>query len=92
MPGTPYCPLLSAGKDVPVACLEELCMWYIKQLNLCSITVQGYSQAINMGQSQCTSQAQTQKPQSIKQSQEVKQAPQPGLKKQATNPFLDELD
>lgn len=89
MAGTPYCPLLSVGKDVPVACLEELCMWYIKQLNLCSITVQGYSQAINMGQSQGSTQSQ--KPQSVKQ-QEVKQAPQAAPKKQGTNPFLDELD
>ena len=48
MAETPYCPLLSINKDVPVMCQEELCMWYVKQLKLCSITVLAYTNALNM--------------------------------------------
>ena len=48
MPDTPYCPLLSINKDVPVLCQEELCMWYIKQLKLCSLTVMAYTNALNL--------------------------------------------
>jgi len=48
MPETPYCPLLSINKDVPVMCQEELCMWYVKQLKLCSATVLAYTNALNL--------------------------------------------
>lgn len=48
MPDTPYCPLLSINKDVPALCQEELCMFYVKQLKLCSITVLAYTNALNL--------------------------------------------
>ena len=99
MPETPYCPLLSINKDVPVLCQEELCMWYIKQLKLCSITVLAYTNALNLQApinatgplptpaqkaTQATTGAQTQ----------VKQDLTTGPKKeQKANPFaLDDLD
>lgn len=48
MPETPYCPLLSINKDVPVMCQEELCMWYVKQFKLCAATVLAYTNAMNI--------------------------------------------
>ena len=100
MPETPYCPLLSIGKDVPVLCQEELCMWYVKQLKLCAITETAYSNALNlqMPQAPSSSQAPVQKAQQAgSQTQQVKQPltnqPQSKEKSKPINPFaLDDLD
>ena len=97
MPETPYCPLLSIGKEVPVLCQEELCMWYVKQLKLCAITVTAYSNALNLQMPQTTGiQTPIQKPQqSSPQTQQVKQTitNKPQEKPKAMNPFaLDDLD
>ena len=101
MPETPYCPLLSIGKEVPIVCQEELCMWYVKQLKLCAITVTAYANALNLQAPQATGTTQTpiQKPQqSTQQAQQVKQplTNQPIQQKEkpkTTNPFaLDDLD
>ena len=100
MPETPYCPLLSIGKDVPVLCQEELCMWYVKQLKLCAITVTAYTNALNLQIPQATASSQTpiQKPQQTSpQTQQVKQTltNSPSLKEKpkGMNPFaLDDLD
>ena len=97
MPETPYCPLLSIGKEVPVLCQEELCMWYVKQLKLCAITVTAYANALNLQMPQAGSAPQTpvQKPQQASQTQQVKQTltNKPQEKPKATNPFaLDDLD
>ena len=97
MPETPYCPLLSIGKEVPVLCQEELCMWYVKQLKLCSLTVMAYANALNLQvpQGQTGSQPQGQKTQSqAAQTQQAKQTiTKPQEKPKAMNPFaLDDLD
>ncbi len=63
MPETPYCPLLSINKDVPVLCQEELCMWYVKQLKLCALTVMAYTNALNLQVPTGTTQTPGQKPQ-----------------------------
>ena len=94
MPETPYCPLLSIGKEVPVLCQEELCMWYVKQLKLCAITVTAYSNALNLQMPQAGS-TPVQKTQQA--TQQVKQPltnqPQSKEKPKAVNPFaLDDLD
>ncbi|MBI1857956.1 MAG: hypothetical protein HYR97_02420 [Candidatus Melainabacteria bacterium] len=91
MAETPYCPLLSIGKDVPVKCLEELCMFYVKQLKLCSFTVIGYTNALGIQ----TGSLQVQKPAST--AQKAQEKPQTGEKKPETgtggNPFaLDDLE
>lgn len=101
MPETPYCPLLSINKDVPVLCQEELCMWYVKQLKLCAITVTAYANALNlqMPQAAGSPQAPVQKPQQTasSQTQQVKQTltnpPSSKEKSKGINPFaLDDLD
>ena len=100
MPETPYCPILSIDKDVPVLCQEELCMWYVKQLKLCAITVTAYANALNLQMPQAGSSPQTpvQKPQqATSQAQQVKQTltnqPSSREKSKPINPFaLDDLD
>ena len=94
MPETPYCPLLSINKDVPVLCQEELCMWYVKQLKLCSITVLAYTNALGI-QAPSTK---TGTPSPVQASQAQPQAkqnltPQPKKEQGKANPFaLDDLD
>ena len=92
MPDTPYCPLLSIGKEVPVLCQEELCMWYVKQLKLCSLTVMAYTNAINL-QGPATSQTPAQKPQAPSSGQVKQDLTKPKQETKAPNPFaLDDLD
>ena len=100
MPETPYCPLLSINKDVPVMCQEELCMFYVKQLKLCAITVMAYTNALNLqAPSGAAPQQAAQKPQQAPPStsqQQVKQNLTSTPKKEegkTVNPFaLDDLD
>lgn len=93
MPDTPYCPLLSIGKEVPVLCQEELCMWYVKQLKLCSLTVMAYANAINLQAPGTSSQAAPQKPQASSSGQVKQDLTKPKQEAKAPNPFaLDDLD
>lgn len=97
MAEVPYCPVLSINKDVPVLCQEELCMWYVKQLKLCSITVLAYTNAVGVQStipSPTSSKGQnpvTQPKPQVKQSltkEKPKDQPQP-----QSNPFaLDDLE
>ena len=103
MPETPYCPLLSINKDVPVLCQEELCMWYVKQLKLCSITVLAYTNAMNL-QTLPAGSSPVQQTQAPQKPQQSSTQPQPQVKQTVTNqppktqpkapnPFaLDDLD
>lgn len=96
MAETPYCPLLSINKDVPVLCQEELCMWYVKQLKLCSITVLAYTNALNLPTPGTTGPQGAQKAQSpTSQQQQVKPnlTKEPKKEEPKVNPFaLDDLD
>ncbi|GEM_PF-1137226 len=99
MPETPYCPLLSINKDVPVLCQEELCMWYVKQLKLCSLTVMAYANALNLQTPVKTTgpvPQSSQKPQTATPQQQFKQNLTKESKKEENkpaNPFvLDDLD
>ena len=83
MPETPYCPLLSINKDVPVLCQEELCMWYVKQLKLCSITVLAYTNALNLQAPTGTS---SPIPPGGQKPQQTSAGPQPQVKQNLTNP------
>lgn len=95
MAETPYCPLLSINKDVPVLCQEELCMWYVKQLKLCSITVLAYTNALNLPTPGAPATQSSQKPQQSSPQQQVKPSltKEPKKEEPKTNPFaLDDLD
>ncbi len=94
MADTPYCPLLSINKEFPVMCQEELCMWYVKQLKLCSLTVMAYTNALNIqGPGATSPQAPKQQSQPLKQplTEPIKEKPKP--QSATMNPFvLDDLD
>ena len=89
MADVPYCPLLSINKDVPVLCQEELCMWYVKQLKLCSLTVLAYTNAMNVHVPTAGQKTQSQPKPQVKQPL-TKEKPQEQPKQ---NPFaLDDLE
>lgn len=97
MAETPYCPLLSIGKELPVLCQEDLCMWYIKQLKLCSITVQAYTDAINLEVKPSSTPSETKKkvvkPSLKPDTEDETPAPKPINKPTKSNPFaLDDLE
>ncbi len=46
----PYCPLMSAGNDLPVVCAQERCAWYVKQS--CSVYLLAYDAAMNIKEKQ----------------------------------------
>ena len=94
MPETPYCPLLSINKDVPVLCQEELCMWYVKQLKLCSITVLAYTNALGMqAPSGKPASSSPQAPQAAVQQGKQNLTSPPKKEQTKSNPFaLDDLD
>jgi hypothetical protein len=45
---TPICPLMSAGKDVPIICSEENCAWYIKSYKTCAIYIMAHNAALDI--------------------------------------------
>ena len=95
MPDIPYCPLLSINKDTPVMCQEELCMWYVKQLKLCSITVLAYTNALGIQTPGGKTAGPTPQTSQSAMGQQGKQnlTPQPKKEQGKTNPFaLDDLD
>ena len=93
MAETPYCPLLSINKDVPVMCQEEICMWYVKQLKLCSITVLAYTNALTLQGPPATQTAQAQKPQQQAPLKQNLTSPPKKEESKGINPFaLDDME
>ena len=93
MPETPYCPLLSIGKEVPVMCQEELCMWYVKQLKLCSLTVMAYTNALNIQSPGASAPNQPKQQSPLKQPLTETNKEKPKTQASPVNPFaLDDLD
>ena len=39
----PICPLMSAGNDIPIVCLQERCSWYLSNLKKCSVYILGHN-------------------------------------------------
>lgn len=48
----PYCPLMSAGKDVEVICAQERCAWYLKNYKMCSIYIVAHNAALEISEKQ----------------------------------------
>ncbi len=38
----PICPLMSAGNEIPIVCMQDKCAWYLQNLKRCSMYLQGY--------------------------------------------------
>ena len=48
----PYCPLMSAGRDVEVVCTEERCAWYLKNYKMCSMYIMAHNAALDIAEKQ----------------------------------------
>ncbi len=44
----PVCPLMSAGNDFPIICLQEKCAWYIPNLKKCAVFSLGHSAMLDI--------------------------------------------
>lgn len=48
----PICPIMSAGKDVPMVCLQEECGWYMKSYKTCSVYILAHNAALDIKKKQ----------------------------------------
>lgn len=44
----PFCPLMSAGKDIEAICTQERCAWYLKNYKMCSMYVLAHNAALDI--------------------------------------------
>lgn len=48
----PYCPLMSAGRDVEIVCTQERCAWYLKNYQMCSMYIMAHNAALDISEKQ----------------------------------------
>lgn len=44
----PICPIMSAGNDIPIVCVQDRCAWYLPNLNKCSVYILGHDAMLNV--------------------------------------------
>ena len=44
----PYCPIMSAGKEMPVVCNQEDCAWYMKSSKTCCVYIIAHKAAMDI--------------------------------------------
>ena len=44
----PTCPLMSAGNEIPIVCLQERCAWYLPNLKKCSVYILGHNAMLDV--------------------------------------------
>jgi len=44
----PVCPLMSAGNDMTIICVQDKCAWYIPNLKKCSMYVLGHESMLEI--------------------------------------------
>lgn len=44
----PVCPLMSAGNDISIICIQEKCAWYIPNLKKCSVYAIGHESMLEI--------------------------------------------
>ena len=44
----PICPLMSAGSDIQIVCVQERCSWYLQNLKKCSIYMLGHNAMLDV--------------------------------------------
>jgi len=49
---TIYCPVSSAGNEVPVICMKEACAWYLNNYKKCAVFVLAHDAALNIQEKQ----------------------------------------
>lgn len=50
----PFCPLMSAGKDVDMVCTQDRCAWYIPNIKKCSVYITAYNALLDANSKQVT--------------------------------------
>ena len=48
----PFCPLMSAGNEIPIVCLQEKCAWYMKNYKTCGIYLLAHNAVLNIKEKQ----------------------------------------
>ena len=44
----PSCPLMSAGNDIAVVCIQEKCAWYMASLKMCAVYILAHNALIDV--------------------------------------------
>lgn len=52
MPSIPICPLMSAGSETPMVCLQEKCGWYLNGTKTCAMYVIAHKSALEIKEKQ----------------------------------------
>ena len=47
-PLIPICPLMSAGNDITIVCVQERCAWYLSNIKKCSMYMLGHNAMIDV--------------------------------------------
>ena len=48
----PVCPLISAGNEINMVCLQENCAWYMKNYKTCSVYILAHNAALDIKEKQ----------------------------------------
>ena len=48
MAGIPVCPLISAGNETSIICLQERCAWYMKNYKACSMYIMAHNAVLDI--------------------------------------------
>lgn len=48
----PFCPVMSAGSDIPLVCTQEKCAWYLKNCKSCAMYVLAYNATFDIKKKQ----------------------------------------
>ena len=48
----PFCPLMSAGNDIPIFCCQERCAWYMKNYKTCSMYLLAHNAVLDIKEKQ----------------------------------------
>lgn len=44
----PYCPMMSAGNEMPIVCAQERCAWFMKNYKMCSVYILAHNAALDI--------------------------------------------
>lgn len=44
----PYCPIMSAGNEIPVVCTQDRCAWYFKASKTCGVHILAHKAAVDI--------------------------------------------
>jgi len=51
----PKCPVMSAGQDITIVCVQENCAWYLKNYKTCAVYILAHNAALDIKKKQAES-------------------------------------